>query len=105
MLADGDHFIELEFSSCQFLKYDIGRHQLGEAGRFHAGAGFFVGEYLVGAVVDDDVGAGVDLRWARDRGCARWRGSGQGCRRGRRSGGARNRKTEQRKVRDDGTKH
>ena len=67
MLADRHLFVQLEFAGRQFLKHDVGRHELGEARRLDARRRVFRGQNLAGAMVDHDVRARIDLRRGGDR--------------------------------------
>ncbi len=67
VLAHHHGLVELQFAGCELLKHDVGGHQLREAGGFHARHGILRRENLVGAVVDHDVGRGIDRGRRRNR--------------------------------------
>ncbi len=66
VLAHHDGLIQLERPRGELLEDDVGRHQLGEARRLHAGVGVQGRQRLVGAEVDDEVGARIDRRRRRN---------------------------------------
>src|SRR5258708_39683398 len=89
MLADRDHVLQFELAYAEFVKNDVGRHQLGKTGWFHAFRRVARRENFVGLVVDENIGARVYLgraRYSRYRRCSGG-GGGSGGGSGRRGRG------------------
>src|SRR5258708_37371968 len=86
MLADRDHVLQFELAYAEFVKNDVGRHQLGKTGRFHAFRRVARRENFVGLVVDENIGARINLGRARYSPHPRRSGGGGGS-----GGGARRR--------------
>src|SRR5258708_33057202 len=91
MLADRDHVLQFELAYAEFVKNDVGRHQLGTTGRLHASRRVVRRENFVGLVVDENIGARINLGRARyspdPRRSGGGRGIGGGGGRGRRGRG------------------
>src|SRR5258708_35392450 len=78
MLADRDHVLQFELAYAEFVKNDVGRHQLGKTGRFHAFRRVARRENFVGLVVDENIGARINLGRARYSPDPRRSGGGPG---------------------------
>src|SRR5258708_38985898 len=78
MLADRDHVLQFELAYAEFVKNDVGRHQLGKTGRFHAFRRVARRENFVGLVVDENIGARINLGRARYSPDPRRSGGGRG---------------------------
>ncbi len=64
MFGDGYRLVEFDAALFQGGKHQIGSHQLGQRGRFDAFVGLEAGQFLVGADIQQQPGAGGD-GWRR----------------------------------------
>ena len=58
---------EMDAARLDFARRDVARHDLRQARRRHALVDVLLGEHVTGVVVDQDVGARIDLRRRRRR--------------------------------------